>query len=177
VEITSPAAGATFDSDPGSGLAEVMIEVSAEDSGIGVADVEVLVNGTVAGSDPTSPFELVASLPPGVHEIGATATDLAGNSASAQTVTIGVDEDPPDPGPGDSGDDGSDDGGDGEGTSDGSNDGGDDDGGHGSPWPNGVDEPHDQEGCGCSSAPAPSTALGLALCSLFALRRRQPSRK
>jgi MYXO-CTERM domain-containing protein len=164
VTITSPEDGTRFDSDPGTGLAEVIITVDADDGdGWGMQQVQLVIDGVEVpgGTDTTEPYEFSANFEPGVYEIGAIATDLAENVGEAEPVNVGVDEDPPQPDPtGDSGDSGSD-------GSGGSSSGGGSSGSSGG----GGDE--EKDGCGCSTEPvSPMWALwGVA--GLLALRRRR----
>jgi uncharacterized protein (TIGR03382 family) len=185
VTITSPEDGTSFDSDPGTGLAEFLIAVDADDGdGWGVQEVQLVVDGTPidGGTDSTEPYEFTAKFEPGVYEVGATATDYAGNVGEADPITVGVDEDvEPDPtgdggdGSGDDGGDdgGGDDGGGDDGGDDGSDDGGDDGGGSsGESFPDGGGE-DSKDGCGCSTKPSsPMWALG-GFFGLLALRRRR----
>jgi hypothetical protein len=85
VSITAPAAGATV-----SGT--VSVAVSASDN-VGVARVDVLVDGTVAGSDTTAPFAVAVDttrLASGSHALTARAFDAAGNAATSVAVTVAV---------------------------------------------------------------------------------------
>jgi len=85
VSITSPAGGATV-----SGLAS--IQVSASDN-VGVARVDLKVNGTVVASDSASPYTFSwdsKTLADGTATLVAVAYDAAGNQASSSSVSIKV---------------------------------------------------------------------------------------
>ena len=96
VTVTNPAAGASV-----SGV--VALAADATDN-VGVARVDFFVDGTVVGSDTTSPYavnwdsSLVAS---GSHTITASATDAAGNTSISPARTIIVAAAPPPPTSGD----------------------------------------------------------------------------
>ncbi|MEM7156025.1 MAG: trypsin-like serine protease [Myxococcota bacterium] len=172
VTFVSPADEARFDSDPGSGTASVMVEISADDGdGFGVDTVELLVDGMSidGGVSQSAPHTYTLSLPPGAYALDAIAVDQAGNEGEAETLYIGVDMDA-EP----SGDEGS---GDGVETADGTA--GDDlpggtagdDGASSGETAGGVDGGDD--GCGCRSAsPSPWSAM-FGLFGLMALRRRR----
>jgi poly(hydroxyalkanoate) depolymerase family esterase len=83
--ITSPAAGATAEGT-------IAVTVAATDN-IGVARVDVLVDGAVTGSDAGAPFSVAidtTALANGTHELVARAVDAAGNTGSSAAVTITV---------------------------------------------------------------------------------------
>jgi MYXO-CTERM domain-containing protein len=183
VTVVSPEDGTTFDSDPGSGLAEFTVTIDADDGdGWGVSVVQLVIDGTEVdgGTDSSEPYEFLVRLESGVYEIGATATDYADNVGEADPITIGVDQDVPDPDPTEDGGDGSgDDGGDGGDGGDDGSDGGDDgdDGGDGGGSSSGSSSggggEGEKEGCGCSTEPtSPAWAL-CGLAGLLALRRRR----
>jgi DNA-binding beta-propeller fold protein YncE len=90
VTITSPAAGTTV--IEGSTL---QITVQATDD-VQVAAVNFLVNGNVAFTDSAFPYQFTLTVPSGVTTLtlGATATDLGGNTATAPNVQINVIPDP-----------------------------------------------------------------------------------
>lgn len=85
VSITAPAAGATV-----SGT--VNVAASASDN-VGVTRVDVLVDGTVAGSDTTAPYSVAVDttrLASGSHTLTARAFDAANNAATSAAVTVVV---------------------------------------------------------------------------------------
>jgi hypothetical protein len=85
VAVSSPAAGSTV-------TGTVTIAAHASDN-VGVARVEFIVNGTVAGTDTSSPFEFAwdtTSVANGSHLIEARAFDAAGNSATSAGVAVTV---------------------------------------------------------------------------------------
>ncbi|HET9623102.1 MAG TPA: PHB depolymerase family esterase [Kofleriaceae bacterium] len=85
VSITAPAAGATV-----SGT--VNVTANASDN-VGVARVDVLVDGAVAGSDSSAPFSVAintAALANGAHTLTARAVDAANNAGSSAAVAINV---------------------------------------------------------------------------------------
>jgi MYXO-CTERM domain-containing protein len=171
VEITSPATGSEYETN-GAGSGQIQVTVEADDGeGYGVDEVRLTVNGDEFpnNEDGSEPFEWTLNMPPGGYTIGAIARDYVGLEAEATPITIGIDQEAPEPPAGD-GD------GDGDGTGDGDGDGdgapgGDGDGDFGSDA-FGEDS---EKGCGCSTgaggAGFPGTALGL-LGLLFWRRRR-----
>ena len=85
VSVTAPVNGATV-----SGL--VSIAATATDN-IGVARVEFLIDGTLAGSDPSAPYVYswdTASAANGARLIQARAVDAAGNTASSAQISVTV---------------------------------------------------------------------------------------
>lgn len=85
VSLTAPAAGATL-----SGTVTATMDAS---DNVGVARVELLVDGVVAGSDSAAPFAVALdtrTLGNGGHVLGARAFDAAGNSATAATRSVTV---------------------------------------------------------------------------------------
>jgi hypothetical protein len=85
VAIASPTGGATV-----SGLATV--DVSASDN-VGVAKVELWVNGSLLASDTTSPFGFsweTTKIANGGADLVAKAYDKAGNAATSATVAVNV---------------------------------------------------------------------------------------
>lgn len=86
VSVTSPANGAAV-----SGTTE--INATANDTGSGIKTVEFLVDGTVIGSDATSPYSVSwnsATVTNGNHTITARATDNADNKTTSAGVTVTV---------------------------------------------------------------------------------------
>jgi hypothetical protein len=84
VSISSPASGATV-----SGATAVQVNAS---SGVGIAKVSLAVDGTVASTQTVSPWTFsvdTTKLANGAHAFTATATDVDGNSTSAQ-VSVNV---------------------------------------------------------------------------------------
>jgi poly(hydroxyalkanoate) depolymerase family esterase len=85
VSITAPAAGATV-----SGT--ISVAATASDN-VGVTRVDVLVDGTVAGSDTTAPYAVAVDttrLASGSHTLTARAFDAANNAATSAAVTVTV---------------------------------------------------------------------------------------
>ncbi len=85
VSLTAPTSGSVI-----SGL--VNITASASDN-IGVARVEFLIDGTLAGSDASSPYVYAwdtASAANGARTLQARAVDAAGNTASSTQITVTV---------------------------------------------------------------------------------------
>ena len=83
--ITSPANGATV-----SGTTTV--SANASDS-VGVSRVELLVDGSLAGTDTTSPYAIAwntTTAPNGGHSLQTRAYDAAGNVGSSATVNVTV---------------------------------------------------------------------------------------
>jgi subtilisin family serine protease len=86
VSLTSPAAGATV-----SGTA-VTLSATASDN-VAVAKVEFLVDGTVVGTDTSSPYSISwnsTTVANGSHSFTARATDTAGNATTSAAVTATV---------------------------------------------------------------------------------------
>jgi poly(hydroxyalkanoate) depolymerase family esterase len=85
VSLTSPAAGATV-----SGTITATMDAS---DNVGVARVELLVDGNVVGTDSAAPYAIALdtrTLANGGHTLGARAFDAAGNQATAATRTVTV---------------------------------------------------------------------------------------
>ncbi|HEX3765674.1 MAG TPA: PHB depolymerase family esterase [Kofleriaceae bacterium] len=85
VSITAPAAGATVSGS-------VAVTASASDN-VGVTRVDVLVDGSVAGSDTTAPYSVAVDttrLASGSHTLTARAVDAAGNTGTSAAVTVTV---------------------------------------------------------------------------------------
>jgi len=176
VAIAAPGAGATFESDPATGRAEILVDISADDpGGSGVRDVALVIDGeALANADEQAPYQFSVNLEPGVYTISAIATDLAGNAAESPPIDVGVDEDPPGaedgPGDGDSGGDASDDGADTDASDDeGADDRGAEDG-LDPALPPGFGLDGDAGGCGCTAEPRGGAPWGLVVLGL--LRRR-----
>lgn len=91
VNITSPASGATV-----SGSVTIKASASAKK---GVAKVDFFIDGTLVGSDTSSPYQVTydaSSLSTGSHSVTARATDTAGATANdSSTIKIGVPAVPP----------------------------------------------------------------------------------
>ncbi|HZL07702.1 MAG TPA: Ig-like domain-containing protein [Candidatus Dormibacteraeota bacterium] len=91
VSITSPASGTT---DSGK---QILVSASATDSA-GIANVQFAIDGTPLGSPLTSgPYSVAldtTAIANGTHVLTATATDLAGNSATSSPVTVVIDNNP-----------------------------------------------------------------------------------
>ena len=90
VTITSPRDGDAFAEE-----STIIIKVSALDSG-GIASVDFLIDGSVAFTDDTSPYQFEFTMPVfdegGDNDItlGATVTDTDANTADADDITISV---------------------------------------------------------------------------------------
>lgn len=85
VSITSPVANASVSG-------QVAVDVSASDN-VGVARVDLSVNGNTIGSDTAAPFQFsgdTKALPNGPHVLVATAYDSAGNVTASAPVTVNV---------------------------------------------------------------------------------------
>jgi MYXO-CTERM domain-containing protein len=167
VTIVSPEDGTRFDSDPGTGLAELTITIDADDGdGWGVQEVQLVIDGVeiAGGTDSTEPYEFTASFEPGVYEIGATATDFAENVGEADPITVGVDEDPPV-----SPTEGTDETGTGTGGGS-SSSGGSSGSSSGSATEDGEES---KDGCGCSTKPSSPVWALCGIAGLLALRRRR----
>jgi hypothetical protein len=83
--ITSPANGSTV-----SGT--ITVQASASDN-VGVSRVELYVDGSLAGTDSTSPYSFswnTASVPNGSHGLQTRAYDAAGNTGSSSVVNVTV---------------------------------------------------------------------------------------
>lgn len=174
VAFTAPANESRFDSDPETGVAQVAIDINADDgSGYGVDTVELLINGesVPGGVLSVGPYSYSLALPPGTYEFDAIALDYSGNQGDAETLYVGVDMDPavPEPEPADSS------GGD-EGPA-ATGDAGDTDGpgGTGGDGTSGALPGMDEGlgGCGCRSTGSSPGALLFGLFGLLALRRRR----
>ncbi len=84
VSITSPASGASV-------TGSVDIAANASDN-IGVSSIKFSIDGTVIGSDNSSPYSFswsTTSIAAGIHSITATAYDAAGNTSS-QSINVTV---------------------------------------------------------------------------------------
>ncbi len=82
ISVDAPQQGATVP-------ASLTLKVSAADN-VGVASVKVELDGAPAGDKSAAPYDFALTLTPGAHTLKATATDAAGNSASASVqVTVG----------------------------------------------------------------------------------------
>ena len=85
VSLTAPAAGATV-----SGSA--LVTANASDN-VGVTRVDFLVDGTVTGSDTSSPYSVTVDttkLTNGSHTLAARAFDAANNAATSASITVTV---------------------------------------------------------------------------------------
>ena len=165
VELTAPASGSVFESDPNTGTAEVAITATADDGdGWGVQEVRLVINGQEVqnGADTFAPYEWPGAFNAGQYTITAIALDYAGNEAESAPIYFGVDMDAPEPPPEEEGDDGE--GEDGDGGEDGTGSGGNLDG----------DESAGEKGCGCTSADPRNTAWAVfGLLGLAVFRRRR----
>ena len=87
-QILSPTAGQTITGD-------LVVTAAAADAGIGVASVDLYVDGDYAGfsSSPVSPYEITlpaGTLAPGTHRIKVEATDTLGNAFRTEQVLVEV---------------------------------------------------------------------------------------
>lgn len=175
VSIVSPSNGDVFDIPPGETQSEVTIDVTANDGeGFGVAEVRLLVNGSeFAGNvDSTAPYSWKLVFSPGAYTIEAFAEDWTGNEGQANSVGIGVGQDPPDVPDSDSGDSDS------TGTDSGDPTAGNDEVGDGDEVGIGDDDGgvRVSADCNCSTDdPQPISPLlaGLGMLGLLGLRRRR----
>ena len=85
VEITSPTNNAVFNPP-----ASVTILVTATDAEGSVTNVEFFNGTSSLGSDTSSPFSITNTLPPGLRELTAVATDNDGAKATSAVVRIKV---------------------------------------------------------------------------------------
>ena len=88
--ITSPAGGATVN-------ATISVAVNATDDDA-IERVELLVNGTVVGSDTTAPYAVpwnTGTVADGAYTLTAKAYDLTGNSVTSAAVNVTVDNPTP----------------------------------------------------------------------------------
>jgi hypothetical protein len=157
VQITAPATGTRFDSDPMTGQAAITIVADASDGdGWGIAEVRLVIDGQEVpnGADTTPPYEWPAAFQPGQYVLVARAVDLADHVTDSEPVYFGVDMDAPEPPPEEEG-----------GTDDGGT------GGTGGTTGSGDGEPG---GCGCIATQAPAAA---PLPVLAALARRRRGRR
>lgn len=100
VAITLPATMATF-MTMGEPTVNVRVEVEASDPGDGVAEVQLMIDGTLipGGVDKIEPYVWNLGMPPGGYTLQARAIDFHGNEAQSDYVVIGIDQDPPEPPP------------------------------------------------------------------------------
>ena len=83
-DITKPTVSITSPANSAAVTGTVNVAVNATDN-TGVSSVNLSVDGTLVGSDNSSPYSIpwnTATAAAGIHTITATATDAAGNSAS-----------------------------------------------------------------------------------------------
>jgi hypothetical protein len=85
VSITSPAAGATFTAP-----VTVTIQASAADSDGSVSKVDFYADGSLLGTDTSSPYSFAWSASVGSHSLTAIATDNLGATRSSAAVAITV---------------------------------------------------------------------------------------
>src|SRR5205814_1305726 len=85
VAVTAPSSGATV-------AGTISVNVTASDTGSGVASVQLVVDGTSVGQpDLSNPYTFsldTTSLTDGSHTIGATAIDGVGNVGTAASVPV-----------------------------------------------------------------------------------------
>ena len=86
VTLTSPANGAVFTAP-----ANISLKASASDSDGSIAKVEFFANGTLVGTDTSSPYSLTwGSVPAGNYSITAKATDNNGAQTISAAASITV---------------------------------------------------------------------------------------
>jgi chitinase len=86
VSLTSPANGATFTAG-----ANITLTASASDSNGTVSQVQFFHNGTLIGSDTTSPYSVVwSAVASGTYSLTAVATDNGGATTTSAAVSITV---------------------------------------------------------------------------------------
>jgi regulation of enolase protein 1 (concanavalin A-like superfamily) len=88
VSLTAPAAGATFTAP-----ATVNLAANASDADNGIADVRFYANGTLVGTDTTSPYTATwSNVPAGTYSITAIARDNGGatTTSSARSIVVGT---------------------------------------------------------------------------------------
>jgi hypothetical protein len=85
VSIGSPANGASFTAP-----VSVNIQASAADSDGSVSKVDFYANGSLLGTDTTSPYAFSWSAPIGSHSLSAVATDNLGATRTSAAVAISV---------------------------------------------------------------------------------------
>jgi len=173
VTVASPTQGTELESG-----ALVTIEVNAVDSGYGVEEVWIEIDGMEQAVRETYPpfFFPDVPFPDGVYTIVAHAVDWAGNEGVSPAVTIGINAEVPDEPSGSTGtgtDDSSGDGTGGEGPTTGDPE---STGASTDPGPTtGVQETDGDgdPGCGCSTPTTGGWSGALLLLGLFGLRRRR----
>jgi MYXO-CTERM domain-containing protein len=183
VSVTSPLDGDEFDAG-----ASFDIVVDANDD-TGLQELVLYNNGAAIETDGSAPWGWeVTNVPEGTYELYVEASDLAGNVAMSNVVTVYVGTSAPPPaGDGGSADGGGSDGGSGPagdgggGGSDGGDGSGDGGGGEfaseDDALPPGFGGSGSGQGCACTSGPGVGPGArwgaGLAMIVLFGLRRRQ----
>jgi len=86
VNLTSPASGAIFNAG-----ANITLSATASDPGGSVTQVQFFQNGTLVGTDTSSPYGLVwSNVAAGSYSITAVATDNGGATAMSSAVSITV---------------------------------------------------------------------------------------
>ncbi|BCU79279.1 Ig-like domain-containing protein [Luteolibacter sp. LG18] len=86
VSITSPANGASF-TQP----ANITVDATASDSDGTVSKVDFYANGSLIGTDTTSPYSVTwSSAPVGTHSLTAVATDNANGTKTSTAVSVTV---------------------------------------------------------------------------------------
>jgi hypothetical protein len=97
-DTTAPTAAVTSPADGASVYGPTTVTATASDD-TGVAGVDLLVDGTVVGSDSTAPYSFTWSATAvGSHTLQARARDAAGNTGASSTVTVTVPADTTAPG-------------------------------------------------------------------------------
>ena len=161
VAIESPADGMVFDEAP----VELELEVSADDTGVGLRDVRLQIDDELLPDELRSaPYTAPLTLPKGTWSLVAVARDWAGNETESEPVTVYVGEEPPsgDDDEGSAPDDDDDAGG-----SDESSETGDESDGGSSP----QDGDDDKSGCACAASPRGATWAWLIAVLGFVRRR------
>src|SRR5439155_23694792 len=91
-DTTAPTTSITSPSDGASVSGSVTISVSASDN-VGITKVDLLVDGSVAGTMTSSPYALLwdtTRSPNGTHTLQTKAYDAAGNIGLSATVSVSV---------------------------------------------------------------------------------------
>ena len=106
VSIVSPADGSVFTSDRESGSFALEVEADVSDLGWGIERVQLLVDGEAIpnGERRFAPFSWSGAFPSGGYVLEVEAVDRAGNITMSAPAHIGIDQDPPEPAAGETGD-------------------------------------------------------------------------
>jgi uncharacterized protein (TIGR03382 family) len=160
VSLTAPMTGTRYDT-MGNPTVSVIFTAEAMDTGSGIQDVRMQLDGAdlPGGLDNVEPYEWNLALPPGAYTFNVVAKDWSNNETVSNYVTVGIDQDPPEPPAMTTGEET--DGGGEVGTGETGAEGGD---------TGGLDDP---KGCGCTTGTGTPGTGALALLALVAFRRRR----